>query len=370
MTKRPGRLSGQAARRKQPWRRARNQAMAAVLAVALVGAGGLAIALDDDAGSAPATGDEGVSAGDTWRTETLRTFAPMSNTLVSYLQTMIDWSENDARASEMKVAAAVALPNFVMVRDALAKREPFAPAPRALDNARDSVALYIETARMATAAADMASAKSSGDLAEQARLAINRVRLLADRVFDQYVAELKPHTRQHPSEANVVLTKPAEVPNFAQGGQAPGSPLTEPRSTPPPRRYQESRPEQDFDGWTGDVRDADVPSATEAAEAIEDGDADALGELAERFTAASETLYDAPDPTGERLLSTRVQLGLLVQSEAMRAAQVAALAPAAQQDEFTTVAQTLAAIGNGMWDGRLGVRDGDFPADLRTRTGV
>ena len=85
------------------------------------------------------------------------------------------------------------------------------------------------------------------------------------------------------------------------------------------------------------------------------------------FTAAADQLYTAPDPRDERRVSTRVQLGLLVDAEAARAAQAATLLPqGVQRASLRTSAQRLALLGDRLWDPRLGVRDSGLPAISRS----
>ena len=86
-----------------------------------------------------------------------------------------------------------------------------------------------------------------------------------------------------------------------------------------------------------------------------------------QLTASSDHLHASPDPVGERQLSARVQLGLLVQAEALRAAQVSRLAERALRPEAAEIAKVLALLGNGMWDdARLTVRETGYPKTLLT----
>lgn len=362
---RPGTLSGNAAKQASIWRRPKVLAVTAACVAGVVGLGGLAFALTASNSDETPTASASASPGDAWYDETLRTFGPMAQGLITYLGTINDWSAGDARAAEVKLAATVALPNFIDVRTQLAEQTPFEAAPRALDNYRDSVELYIQTARLATAGADL----ESEELTEQVQLGINRLRLLADRVYDQSEVEMAPHRASGPDLSGIDFRRPAEVPDFreGEGDYAPGPPLTERAANTPPRQFQDTRPEQDLDDWLADVEKASIPSAQAQADAIADGDLDSLGELADQLTAASDSLYEAPDPAGERVVSTRTQLGLLVQAEAMRVAQMATLAEGAQAEELTTIAETLALVGNQMMDPRLGARDGGFDAALRSR---
>jgi hypothetical protein len=197
-------------------------------------------------------------------------------------------------------------------------------------------------------------------------LLLGRVRYLADRVYDLGNDEMRPfifHTQQ---VEGFQYARPADVPAFAASTLAAGPPLSRAKRVKGPgRTYEEVRPEQDWTTWADAVRAAQVPAPTAVAGAITTGDVDALDGLAQELTAASDRIHAAPDPRGERGLSSRVQLGVLVQAEAVRVAQVARLAPA-KRAEATEVAEVLALIGNGMWDDRLGARELGFPVTLLT----
>ena len=60
-------------------------------------------------------------------------------------------------------------------------------------------------------------------------------------------------------------------------------------------------------------------------------------------------------------MSTRIQLGLLVQAEAMRAGQIAALAAKDERAVATQIAETLTLVSIRIWDPRLGERPIDLP---------
>jgi hypothetical protein len=88
--------------------------------------------------------------------------------------------------------------------------------------------------------------------------------------------------------------------------------------------------------------------------------------LSEAYIRASDHLYAVADPKGQRAVNTRVQLGLLIDSEASRAAEAARLATGAPASALTKIAQTLALVGDELWDDRLGARHTGFPAALLT----
>ena len=159
-----------------------------------------------------------------------------------------------------------------------------------------------------------------------------------------------------------------DVPSFAGSDLAPGPPLSMAKpGAPADRRYEEFRPEGPYATWQAAVEAAKIPTVEAEAKAIKDAGIEELDDLAEQLTAASDLLYAAPDPMDERELSTRVQLGLLVQAEAMRTAQVSRLVDDKLRPEAVEISKVLALIGNRMWDdARLGVRDIGYPPSLLT----
>jgi hypothetical protein len=142
MARNTGRVTGKAARRNRWYSKRRNQWIAGGVVLALLGAGGVALALGG-------SDSDTASPGDRWKGEVVGDFAGMSQGAVSYLQTVNDWRTGKSDEKNVDAAADLALNQFLLTRDALAKREPFPGAPRALRNYRDSIELYIAHARLA-----------------------------------------------------------------------------------------------------------------------------------------------------------------------------------------------------------------------------
>jgi hypothetical protein len=177
---------------------------------------------------------------------------------------------------------------------------------------------------------------------------------------------LKPFTTPEKEYDSVERIRAAELPSFKASSLAAGPPLTDVGSVPTPRAYQSSRPEQSAADWVKLAQSAKIPSAADTEHAIDAGAAQQLSADSVSFTHASDLLYDAPDPQGERLVGTRVQLALLVDAEATQMGQAATLVPAAQHDALLHVAQALELIGDKMWDDRLGARTSAYPDSLLT----
>jgi hypothetical protein len=277
---------------------------------------------------------------------------------------MNDWKLKKAKNSEVDASADLALQQFLETRDLLVDRTAFDQAPRALADYRDSVELYIAHARLAKLGV---KAADNEDLNRQIQLIMGRIRYIADRLYDLGSDEMAPFTFQNNDIEGFEYARTVDVPSFAGTDLAPGPPLSQARPAGgATREYQDVRPEEPFDTWKAAVDGAKIPTTAEETKAIKSGSLDELDKLSGQLTAASDSLHNAPDPMDARVLSTRVQLGLLVQAEAMRAAQVSKLVDAKARPEATEITQVLMLLGNGMWDPRLGARDTGYPATLLT----
>ena len=362
MASRPGRVTGKAARRNKWYSKRRNQWIAGGVVLAVLGVGGVSIALDDSS-SPTATAQE--SEGDKWRNAIVADFGTMSQSALNYLRSINDWRTGKADEKEIDTAAGLALDQFLYTRDLLAARTPFEQAPRALTNYKDSVEVYIAHARLAKLGAQITDDEK---LQRQVQLTMGRLRYVADRLYDLGGDEMAPFTAQAEEVAGFDYERAVDVPSFAGTDLAPGPPLTIAKpGAPVDRKYEKSRPEEPFPTWQAAVEAAGIPTVEAEAKAIKDAGVEELDDLADQLTVASDKLHAAPDPMDERELSTRVQLGLLVQSEAMRAAQLSRLVDGKLRPEAVEITKVLALIGNRMWDdARLGVRDIGYPASLLT----
>lgn len=354
---------GKGAPQNSPWRKPKVWGVATLI-VALAAGGGAAWGLKDDdstsaASPAPAT------PGQKWRDDVTRDLAGAAQGTLDYLKVVYDWNDGKADSARMSQAADGAFGRYMEALDFLSKRTAFGPAPSALANYRDTFQLYTETARLAK----LGSGIESAELRTQIQRQILRLRALADRFFDLAKLELRPFTLDDVrSGPGFEFIRPAEVPSFAGTALAPGAPLPSPGPTVEQnRQFQEQRPEQEFATWLEAVKKAQIPPGQDVVDAITAGDANKLGQLAVALTKASDALYDAPDPKGSRHLATRITLGLLVQAEAMRTAQIATLANKTERPVAIQIAETLAFLGNRIWDPRLGDRATDLTERLLER---
>jgi hypothetical protein len=172
---------------------------------------------------------------------------------------------------------------------------------------------------------------------------------------------MKPFVTPENEFDSVQVMRADEIPSFGAGKIAAGPPLTDVGAAPSPHPYQTTRPEESRSEWLTVVQSANIPTAKETEESIDSGRISALSANSVSFTHASDLLHDTPDPQGERIISTRIQLALLVEAEATQLGQAATLVPAAAHETFRHIAQALELIGDKSWDDLLGKRDSAYP---------
>jgi len=317
-----------------------------VLAVSLAGAS-LALALTSGGGGSRSRADQ-VTQAQTWRDAALVDLRPLTGNVVQLGRAVTDWQAGRTSDADAAGALDALLPRLQEAEAAIEKRPELSGFPRAGEDFALTAALYLQAAHVAR----VATGVPVSPLRTQLQLQFSRLRDLADRYFDQAGAELEPVLGSPRQVQGVEVRRTAEVPDWRSNGLAVGPPLDAAATSTSLRAYQDTRPQESFGDWAAEVRDADVPTA---AEEIAGLNGDSTAALARRFVAASDRLYAAPDPRDERVVSTRLQLALLVHAEALRAAQAATLLPA-QRTELLQVARQISSLGDRVWDPRLGSR--------------
>jgi hypothetical protein len=298
------------------------------------------------------------AAARSWRDAALVDLRPLTGNVVSLGRTATDWQAGRVTAAVAGQALAVDLQRLAEARAAIGQQQPLPTVPRALSDFQVTAALYLEAARVLQQATEV----PSGPLRIQLQHQFSRLRTLADRFFDQADVELQKVLGPPRAVEGVEIRRSADVPDWRSLDLAVGPPLDVAQQHTALRAYQASRPQVPFSEWQADVTAARVPSAIDERTAVLDGSAEQLRLMARQMVAAADVLHDSPDPTGERVVSTRIQLALLVHAEALRAAQAAHLVPTASLAGLTQVAKELAGIADSLWDNRLGKRSTELPA--------
>jgi hypothetical protein len=300
--------------------------------------------------------------GDKYADAILTDYTSMTGSLVAYLQAVQNWRKGTVPDAQMSAQAQSMLLNIADAQHALAAHAPFDQAPRSVLDYRLAADAYGQAAALTK----VTTTVPKGGLRTQLELAVMRVQTLGDRIFDQGKAELHPYLTVDKDIPGVEVRKAPEVPNWGASSYKPGAPLTDVGGDTSVRQYQDTRPEQSFSAWSKLVKNANLPTAPEEAKAITGGVKNALRAQAITFTKTTDLLYSKADPKGDRLINTRLQLGLLLDAEATQLGQAAALAPAASKDALLAVAKSLAVMGDKLWDPRLGERTTGFPESLLT----
>ena len=162
------------------------------------------------------------------------------------------------------------------------------------------------------------------------------------------------------------VVAPSDVPIWGSIALFPGPPLDLTRPAVASQQLGVIRGQESFATWQATLAGTHLPTATAETDAILHGDTDALRSMADTFDAAAITMDDTGDPTGGALESNRLRLSLLVDEEAARTAEAGRIAPATQQAPLEEIAETLAVIGDKLWDTKLGPRATTFPLSLLT----
>lgn len=297
-----------------------------------------------------------------WSAQVTSDYAQLVSSLQPLLVAVQAWETNTG-SSAKQVAADVAqyTPDFQNSVTALDRQAPLALAPQAIDDYRSAADLYLESIRVV----GVAAAQPPGSLDQQLQLSSTRIRELGDRVYDQATVLLKPYTQQTPPTPGVTFVQPLDVPVWSEVGLSPGPPLDTATPATPNTSYQQTRPQEPFAQWQAQVQALGLPTAAAEATAIQTGDGATLRSMSDVFNSAALRLTADPDPSTGRSVGTRLRLGLLVDAEATRTAEEAALlgtSPAAAQ--LRTIAATLAVSGDQLWDPQLGPRSTGLQASL------
>jgi hypothetical protein len=252
----------------------------------------------------------------------------ISQHVIQMVEAAREWTVGAQSTDEFRATLAQRHQEFVDVKDRLDRLRDFPNSKLVRPLYLDSAQLYLETVNVYRAMTDT----PAGDLRTQLDLMAKRLRALADRVFDRGHELVKPALGEKP-DPNVDIRLPAEVPDWAAEGMAPGPPLDDPPPPPSeePQLRQTTRPDQPRDQWLAALRALDLPKPS----------LDDPKETARRLVAAVARLGAVPDPKGDREESARIRLALLVQADAARAAQAG----------LGDVGRRLLVVGDRLWSG-------------------
>lgn len=350
-----------------------------LVAAALIGA--LAANDDGDGGATPApSSTTTVTASPeakAFQTKIDDAFKPLGDAIKIFLPRAQEYEAGKVTPTDFKANIDLALPEFVKARDAVAKVEPYRPAPQVNRHFVDAADLYVEVARVYNVSID----PGAEPLRAQLNIAARRLRTLGDRIYDRGRVVLDPAFYAAPS-ADVEVRPPTEVPDWAAEGMAAGPPLAAqpgPAAEVPPIREvtcsegvdPPCRKEESEKKWEGRVKDAGFPQPADVVKALGEENAARLGELAAAFEAKTRELRAAPDPKGDRERAAVVALGLLTDGEAARLGQAAAMLPAGEsRTRLLAVARRALVVGDELIDSDLGFKLSGLPRSLLEEAGL
>lgn len=316
------------------------QAILVVVAVLAV-VGGVVFGISRVADVSPLdveTPEEERAAAEEWETEAAAAFGGIDLTekVVDMVEGAREWLAGERPTEQFRSELAALENRFADIEARLRGLREFPYDDRVDDLYLDAAALYAQTVEVYQAMIE--TPESEPAVRVQLDRLARRVRILGDRVFDRGRELVKPRLHETP-RPDVDIRLPDEVPDWVQEGIAPGPPLAPTEPPPPdgePRLRVPNPPTQDRDGWLRAVRSLDLPTHDD----IRTAELDALPALADRLTDGAEALRQTPDPDGNRELSARIRLSLLIDADAARARQMG----------LDSVADSLLAVSKDLWD--------------------
>lgn len=271
-----------------------------------------------------------------WYQRVVGDLHPLQSTLPNVLNAASGWASGSESAAKARSEIAHDLPALERVQRALSDLAPLKGHATAHDDYVHAISLYVMSLRVDLAA----TAEPSGLLQVQLQHSYQRIRELGDIVFDQGTAELAPELGS--SLAGPDVAAAAHVPDWSADGLAPAPPLASswrPRAAP----ASGSQPEAE---WAAAVTMDGAPAqAVVRAAVLGHARRSNLGQVVYSLGAAQGYVGSVSGPAGEPQAANRLQLGLLVDAEALMSARAARLSRGAPARTLATVGAELASIG-------------------------
>ena len=296
-------------------------------------------------------------------------FRPVAIALPGVAHDAARWRLHEITSAELEPQLLALGASYRAARLALDALPPLSASEDAADQYRRSLTLgetWVEITRVAISS-------PPGELADQVALTGQRVRELADRVFDrghQYLVPLIGTT----TVPGVEVVPPSAVPDWVAEGLVAGPPLD---VVPPP--VSAAPPVRATDGSTQPRARASWPCLRLGASGARRGsraraiaalDGSRLQSLARALAAAGDAVRRLPDPLTEigsagSGASVPVALRFLIDGEAARVGQIASMVrdPGARTS-LQVVARRLLVAGEGVWVSDLPARPSGLPASL------
>jgi hypothetical protein len=294
-----------------------------------------------------------------WMAQITSDFSPLSSGVERLLQTFQQWSTRGTSAKDVTSAIDGELPQFSQTIQALAAQTPLPWTAPALADYQASAQIYITAVRVER----VASLVPTGRFQQQLQRSELRIRELGDKVYNEAGSVLAGYLPAPATNPDVITIAPPPVPNFAKEALLPGPPLDHQGIVIPTRRIG-------TDSLTVAIKQVRIPSGTTETRAIRSGSLATLRALSDAFSQDSADLSTTHLLTSGTATLSGLRVGLLLASEATRAAEASRLVTAASgRGALERVAQELAVVGDHLLIPTLGSRPLGFDPAVLTATG-
>jgi hypothetical protein len=268
-----------------------------------------------------------------WYRQVVHDLRPLQTTLPGMLNAASSWAGGSESAAAARQEFSKELPQLQRVHRTLQNLPPLNGHQSAHADYGSAIGLYVDALQVDEAATEI----PAGVLQSQLQHSSQRIRELGDNVFDQGTAELAPQLGSNVAGPDVAAA--ANIPDWTTLGLQPGLPLVSSwnASTSSGSRTQPTR------AWVAEVEMDGAPSQSRVQRALlRTTD---LGQSASTLSAAEAFDSSIPAPSGDSQRANRRRLGLLVDAEALMAAQAAHLSSRAPAQALRASASDLGAIG-------------------------
>lgn len=298
-----------------------------------------AVVIDAAPGSAAARSaapSNAARAARSWYQQVVAVLTPLQATLVESLTAASAWQSGHESAAKARQEFGRDIPSVSGARAHLAHLVPLKGHLAVRDDYVAAIGLYLEAIRVELAATELPSGALSGQL----QLGFERVRELGDLTFDQGTAQLV--ALLGPSLAGADAAAATHLPDWSSLGLAPTEPLASSwhSSSDLPSGSQSEA------GWASAVRRDGAPSQSRVSAALAGRVSPAnLRRMVTFLSSAEALLCSVSPPASHPQASQYVRLGLLVDAEALLAAEAGRLSRGAPAHTLAGAATELGTIG-------------------------
>ncbi len=271
-----------------------------------------------------------------WYQHVVSDLRPLQSSLLGALTGAAAWTSGSESAATARREFARELPSLERVHRELQHVPPLNDHVTARDDYASGIGLYAASLQVIEAATEL----PAGALRTQLQNSSQRIRELGDIVFDQGTAELAPLLGSDLAGPDVAAS--SHVPDWSDDGLAPAAPLV-PSWGAGSTSSSGSQPKA---AWVAEVAMDGAPTQSMVRAAlVGDPRQSRLARMAVALGAAEAYVSSVPSPAGDQLGSNRLRLGLLVDAEAVFAAEAGHLSHGMAARALATTATSLEIIG-------------------------